>query len=560
MRARKLFITASCLLALAVLVAGCAPAATPTPTPKSPAASPTGAPVGVPTPKPAVPIPTAKPSAEEPRYGGTLALAHFADPVELDPMWNPSISTQGLVTSSYNGLVEYDPVQNDKIVARLAEKWDVSGDGKVITFHLRKNVRWHDGKPFQASDVQKTIASWQDPPKGKQWFQVSLANMINSVEVVDSNTVKVTLKQRQNSFFGWLATVFAVIAPGHILDAQQGRMKNVVMGTGAFKFRRFDDGVVYEAVKNKDFFMPGMPYLEGLTMWIIKDDSTRFAAFRSGRVHVTNPFAAVSASNAESVGKQMPDAAVMRIKNLNCLSFAPQHTRGPWKDIRVRRAASLAFDRQAAVQVLAQGFGSIGTPIPPGTWSMPLDELKQLPGYRQPKDADIVEAKRLLAEAGYPEGFDDKIVTRAGDTKYENIAIFSRDQLRKVGIRLELDLQERATWSRARANKDFNTLAVPVACQFAEPGGALIYYGPGNDFAYESAKRDEAIAAYEMAADQASRVQASRRLEQVLLDEVPYAVLAWEEAAVAYWKHVKNLHPWVGHQNNNKWAQVWLAK
>ncbi|MBI2906831.1 MAG: ABC transporter substrate-binding protein [Chloroflexi bacterium] len=555
MQDNKLLVPVIGLIVLGLLLPTCAPA-------PSPAGSP-----ATQTPKPALAQPAAtaaaaatpKGAADEPRYGGTLMLAHHADPSELDPLWNVSIGTQGLVTSSYNGLVEYDPIQNDKIVNRLAESWETSDEGRLYTFHLRKGVRWHDGKPFSAADVKRTIEAWQNPPRGKQWFQVSLANMIASAEVVDDNTVRVALKQRQNSFLGWLATAFAVIAPSHVLD-QEGRLKNTVMGTGAFKFKRYDQGVVYEALKNKDFFLPGRPYLDGLTMWIIKDASTRFAAFRTQKAHVTNPFAVISPTDAGIVEKQIPDASVMRIRNLNLYAFAPQHTRGPWRDVRVRRAASLAMDRQAAIQVLVQGFGSLATALPSGAWSMPLEELNKLPGYRQPKDADLAEARRLLAEAGYASGFDDKVLVRAGDKKYESVALFAADQLRRVGIRLQLDVQEAATWSRSRANKDYNTLALTVACQFPEPGGALIYFGPGNDFGYESANRDEAIRAYEMAVDQASRIQAGRKLEEVLLDEVPYVPLLWEEPTVAYWKYVKNVHPWVGHQNNNKWTQVWLAR
>ncbi|MBI2908614.1 MAG: ABC transporter substrate-binding protein [Chloroflexi bacterium] len=550
---KKQLVLSLCTI-LGILMTSCAPAAAPPPPAETPKPAATSAPK-----PPTTPAATPKAAGEQPRYGGTLNLAHSADPPELDPMWNPSYGTQGLVTSSYNGLVEYDPLENDKIVNRLAESWRASDDGKVFTFNLRKDARWHDGKVFQAADVQRTIEAWKNPPKGKQWFQVSLASMIARSEIVDGQTIRVALTDRHNSFLGWLATVFAVIAPSHIIDTQGGQLKNTVVGTGPFKFKRYDPGVVYQAEKNKDFFIKGWPYLDGLAMWIIKDDSTRFAGFRTGKVHVTSPYDAISAAHAEFVGKEMRDASVIRVRSLGAHAFAPQHTRGPWRDARVRRAASLAFDRQAAVQVLAQGFGTVGTPLPAGAWSMPLDELKQMPGYRQPKEADVAEAKRLMAEAGRADGFESKVLTRAGDTRAENLAIFSAEQLRKIGIRLKVDSQERGMWSRARANKDFDTLVLSVATQFSEPGGALIYFGPGNDFAYESQRRDEAVKAYEAAPDSASRAEAGRRLERVLLDEVPYVVLLWEERAVAFWKNVKNVQPWVGHQNNNKWAHVWLA-
>ncbi|MBI2906833.1 MAG: ABC transporter substrate-binding protein [Chloroflexi bacterium] len=557
------------LVVLGLLLSSCAPATAPAPTAAPVAPAPKAAPAAPTTPtsvgaKPAAPASppaaTPKPAAEEPRYGGTLALAHPGDPVSLDGMWETTILSQGLVTSSYNGLIEYDPVQNDKITNRLAEKWEVSDDGKVYTFLLRKDVKWHDGKPFRAADVKRTIDGWQTPPPGSLWFQSSLVKMIASVEAVDDSTARITLKERQASFLSWLATVFAGMMPSHVLDAQGGRMRNTVMGTGPFKFKRYDAGVVYQAVKNENFFIKGWPYLDGLTMWVIRDASTRFAAFRAGQVHVTNPFATVSPTDAQVVEKQINDAAIMRIKNLNLYAFGPQSSKGPFKDVRVRKAASLAFDRQAAIQTLVNGWGSLGTPLPPGAWSPSADQLKQLPGYRQPKDADIAEAKRLLAEAGYPDGFDAKVVSRAGSKEYENIAVFSVDQLKRIGIRLKLDVLERTAETAVRRDKDFDSIALTVASQFSFPGGTLLYYGQGNDFGYESEKRDAAVRAYEGAIDPAAQVEAARKLEQLLFDDVPYISILWSEPAVAYWKLVRNLRPWVGHQNNNKWAHVWLAK
>lgn len=567
MQAGKLLVLARYSIVLSLLAVSCTQTQPPASTAK-PTAAPSkteagaakpAAPAASPEAKAGAPAATPKPSAEHPQYGGVLNLSHSGDPGELDPLWNPSYLTHGLVSSSFTGLVEFDPIQNDKIANRLAESWQVSDDGRVYTFRLHKDVRWHDGKPFQAADVKRTIEAWLNPPKGKLWFQKTLASMITGVETVDSHTVKVTLKQRQNSFLGWMATVYGVIAPSHVMDSE-GRLKNTIIGTGPFKFKKYDQGVVYETEKNRDFFIKGWPYLDGVVSWIIRDGSTRFAAFRTGKIDVTNPFQAITATDAEFVEKQMKDASVMRMKILNGHTFAPQHTRDPWKDVRVRRAASLAFDRQAALAILVQGLGSPGTPTPPGPWSISSDELKQLPGYRQPKDADIAEAKRLLAEAGYPDGFEGKLLARVGDKSAENMAVLSSEQLRRIGIRLRLDMQEDVVWSRIRANKEYEAMVLTVAASFPEPGGALVYYGPGNDFGYESAKRDDAIRAYEIASDSSSRLEAAKRLELLLMDEVPYVVLLWENRAVAYWNRVKNVHPWVGHLNNNRWAHVWLAK
>ncbi len=159
------------ILAVALVLVSCAPAAAPVvtraPEPAAPAAK---APAASAVPATPAPAATPKAAAEQPKRGGILDLPAESDPADLDGLWGTSIVAQLFVNPSYNGLIQYDPLNNTRIVPRLAEKWEQSADGKTITFSLRKGVKWHDGKPFGAQDVKATMDLWQTPPAGKMFL------------------------------------------------------------------------------------------------------------------------------------------------------------------------------------------------------------------------------------------------------------------------------------------------------------------------------------------------------------------------------------------------------
>lgn len=515
-----------------------------------------------PTATPAAATPTPKPAAEQPRYGGIVETASEGYPADLDGLWGTVRLAQVLVNPSYNGLIQYDPLENTKIVPRLAERWEVNPDGKVVTFYLRKGVKWHDGKPFTAQDVKTTMDLWQTPPAGKVWFGGPLKDLTEKVEVVDDYTVKISLKRRSHSYFAFLASGnIGTIAPKHILDAQKGVMKNTVVGTGPFKFKKYEAGVVYEAEKNRDYFIQGRPYLDGFRTYIIKDRSTMMAAFRVGHIKITAIAPGIlTPSQAELLKKAVPGSEIITEITLYAQAWYPNHRRAPWTDKRVRQAASLAIDRQAAVAVLNEGIGTVGSQVHPTPLTMSQSELLKQPGLRQPKDQDIADAKKLLAEAGFPNGFKTSLLVRGGAKTYENQATFAKDQLAKIGIDLVLDSRDEATWQRMRRGGDFDSQVLGIMYYMLDPLGGASYFGPGNDFGFESAKRDELMAKYDSAATDAEKKAAALEFERFMMDEVPYVPFYWSPQVRVHWKEIRNLTPNSSQYNNNSFEAVYIAK
>lgn len=559
------------VLVIAVSAAACAPspapaapAAAPTPARSAaPAAAPTPArPAAAPTPAPAQPPPAPAPR-EQPQSGGILPLYHTVDPTDLDALWSSSVDTQYMVASSYNGLLEYDEADYNRIVNRLAESWDVSADGNTVTLKLRKGVKWHDGQPFSSADVKATIDLWPNPPRGTVGQQLkTLAPLINKAEAVDPLTVTVTLKHPSNGFIILMAVGnIGTIAPKHILEKQDNRMKTTVVGTGPYKFKSYQRGVAYEAVKNPDYFIQGRPYLDGLKIFIIKDRATQVAALRAGQVLVGNTYDYMSSADSRGVLKDIPDK-VTSVNDVAGLSpfMGFNTTRPPWNDARLRRAAYTAFDRPAALSTLYEGTGTLGSFIPPGPFAPTQDDLLKLPGFRQNKAQDIADAKKLLADAGFPNGFKTAILARAGNVGYQNFAVFTQQQLAKIGIEATIDSRETSAWLQARTSKQYDLLPVTGFTSTVTPFGPIFYYGPNNDFGFEPPERDKLLLAYDMEKDPAKARQAALAFEAYLRQEVPYIPVLWTTPIRVFWKTVHGITPSVGNYNNNRWENVWLSK
>ncbi|MFH1486501.1 MAG: ABC transporter substrate-binding protein, partial [Chloroflexota bacterium] len=491
MRFGKSFIMISCLTVLGVLLAACAPAAAPTPTPKAaapaapkapaataapkeaatPAAKPTAAPVAptpkptapTPAPKPAGPTPTSKPTAEQPKKGGVLNRSIRADIPHFDLHTSSSTVYLHPISPAYNGIVQYDPMNPGKIIPDLAEKWTVSQDGLLYTFNIRKGVKWHDGNPLTAEDIRFSLE------RLKKQAQVGPGMpAVKKIEAPDEQTIKLTLGYPSNGLISHLALAWAAIFPKHVLEKKPD-MKRDIVGTGAFKLKKYESGSHIELERNKDYFVPDRPYLDGIRTYFIADEATAIAALKTGRVDFMIFLSDSGAMRVKDTYKQ-GTAGQFRMGQWRCM-YLPVD-RAPWTDIRVRKAVHLVIDRQAANKVIVNDIGEIGSVIPEVLGGIPQEEVLKRPGYRQPKDQDIAEAKRLLAEAGYPNGLTTSAVYRKG-TEYESQAVFTKEQVAKIGIELVLHTMDDAAFYDVRAKKTYDSLTIRRSLPVNDPDALL---------------------------------------------------------------------------------------
>ncbi|MBI2909279.1 MAG: hypothetical protein HYX92_16665 [Chloroflexi bacterium] len=561
--------------ALALLLASCAPAAAPAATPK-PAAAPTAKPAAptalgkapataeTPAPKPAAPAPSPKPAADQPRYGGILTVVVFGDPPTLDLHQESDLGAHVPLGPAYNGLLQYDPLKNDKVISDLAESWDVSKDGTEYTLRLNKGVKFHDGSTLMARDVLFSLERSYNAPRGTLMPRKDIYAQVLKIEAPDDSTIKITMKAPQYAFIPQLARGENVIFSKAFTEAK-GHMKGEVMGTGPFKLKRYNAGSQLELTKFPDYFVKDRPYLDGVAYYVMPDAATRFAAFRTGRVMLTAPGGSVlSASEGAAVQSQMKDKAVaQKFTTLAWHELLFNFTRGPGVDFRVRQAINLAIDRPKAVEVALEGSGRVGGLMLPGSeWAIPQEELLKMPGYRQPKDADVAEAKKLLAEAGYPNGFEVTWPVRRG-REWENIAIFLKDQAAKLGINAKIELLEYSIYLDTRRQGNWDMFPISGALRISDPDEAsqrLMSGGAFNYGKFSDQKYDELHKKQGSTMDVSERRKISLDLQKRVLELQPKIITAWVDRWVGYWLTVKNYVPGIGQYNNSKHANVWLAK
>lgn len=486
-----------------------------------------------------------------------------ANPASLDLSLAATIHFY-IACPAYNNLVQWDLAEGKKIVPDLAESWEASSDGKTYTFKLRKGVKFHDGKPLTAEDVAYTLERIPNPPKGIVPVLKDFLKAIQRVEAVDADTVKMSLSVPFAPLMAGLADMAAVIFPKHVLQ-EKGDMKNTVLGTGPFKFKGFTPGVMAEHTKNKDYFIKDRPYLDGITMHVIRDPFTRLSALRTHKIDMTDRvLGTLSPTEKERVKNENPSMQLFPWKSIASPWFQFNIKAVPFNDLRVRRAVNLVIDRQRAVQVIAEGEGDIGGFFPMEEWGTPLSELMKWPGFRQPKDQDIAEAKRLMAEAGYAQGFDLTIMGRAGSPLDRVGAEFMTNQLAVLGVKSKLELIEDAVfWDRIRPGGYQAYVSTP-ALRWADPetyGRMLVTGGAFNYSGSEDKKFDAMWAQMTATQDPAKRKTLVRELDKYLLEELLIDVpLVHPRRFIAVWPEVKGFVLGQTAYFTQNFQEMWLAK
>ncbi|MBI2910227.1 MAG: hypothetical protein HYX92_21505 [Chloroflexi bacterium] len=564
MQTGKLFAVATTVLGL--LAASCGPVSSPTPTTK-PAAPPAKVetPVAKPAVVPAAPTPTPKAVSEQPRYGGILNISHEADPRSYDPIQEITITAMAPVAPNYSGIVQHDPLQPTKVIGDLAEKWEMSSDGSAYTFQLYKGVKWHDGAPFTSEDARFTLELVRKPPRGIVSTKQEWLNAVERIEAPDRDTLKITLQYPSASFMDNLGDGRMLIVPKHVFE-DKGNMRRDIVGTGPFKLKAHTSGATFSVAKNPDYFIKGRPYLDGITWYIIPDSSTRFAALRTQRIHATALASqGLTPSQAAVVEKELADRITLyTYQGLTNFAFWMPHNRAPWSDVRVRRAVHLAIDREKVIRVSSEGVGDPAGFVPTGAWSLPEAELKNTPGYRQPKDADTAEAKRLMAEAGYAQGIKTTTVVRNIQER-ERGAVAVREQLAPIGIDVTVRPLDQATLLDLLYKRTYDTaISSSSTASYDDPdqtlgegflSGVLRNFSDFSDEQTDKWYREQA-----RALDPGKRKTIVLDMQRRMFELVPAVMLYWRLYQLGVFKEVKDYKAGVGVYNNLKFQNVWLTR
>src|SRR6267378_6763282 len=382
------------------------------------------------------------------KQGGVLKIYFFDSPASVSIHEETTAAGQGPVMGVFNNLVMYkqDVPQSglQSIVTDLATDWSWDEDKTQLTFRLRQGVKWHDGKPFTAKDVQCTwdLLSGKSNEKlrinpRKVWYK-------NLEQVSTSGDYEVTfhLQRPQPAFIALLASGFSPVYPCHVSPRD---MRNHPIGTGPFKFVEFKPNESIKVTRNPDYWKKGRPYLDGIDYVIMKNVSTGVLAFVAGSVDLTSPYL-LQVPVLRDVKGQAPQA-ICEVTPLNVnRTLIINRDAPPFDNPDLRRAMSLSLDRKAFVDILTEGKGDVGgvmQPPPEGLWGMSSDILKTLPGYDPDTQNNRKEARAIMDRLGY--GPDKRLsikVSARNIPTYRDAAVILIDQLKGVYIDGELELSD----------------------------------------------------------------------------------------------------------------------
>jgi len=372
-----------------------------------------------------------------PNKGGVLHAIVQPEPPVLTTAFNTSFPIGVVGTNILEGLLSFDDAQ--QLQPALATRWEISADGKTVTFHLREGVTLHDGAPFTSADVQySAMEIWKKlHPRGRNTFAA-----LNAVETPDPYTAVFRLDHPSLVIFSSLNANEGQILPRHLYegtDILKNPYNSKPVGTGPFRFKEWKKGQYIALERNPDYWDRGKPYLDGIVFRVIPDASSRAAALETGDVQYA-PFDAVPFSDVQRLAAD-PNLAVLKDGYAwqSAYVFLEFNLRNPvLKDVRVRRAIAHAIDKQALIDTVWYGLGKPATGPTPSSLTA-FYTRDGVPQYA----FDVAQAETLLDQAGYPRQangvrFSLNQEYQSFHETFKNNAEFIRQALKRVGIEINV--------------------------------------------------------------------------------------------------------------------------
>jgi ABC-type transport system substrate-binding protein len=467
----------------------------------------------------------------------TATYAAGADPDSLDPANAESNPSEAVNRMIHENLVKFDAKLN--LVPGLAERWEQAADGMSWTFFLRKGVKFHDGTPFNAEAAKYFFDRMIGPEKPSR--AGLYAPLVESATVVDEHTVKVNMKAP----FAFLLNNIAHSASGvPSPTAHKAMGKDIArkpVGTGPFKFVEWVHGDHLTLARNDDYW-GGKPTLDKIIIKTVKEESARVMMLQSGDAHLAVRLPSEDIPRLEKDAKIQLDAT----ETLRVLYIGFNCGKKPFSDERVRQAFNLATDRESIVKNLYQGRALVASNIvaPLTTGYFPL------PSYPH----DIERAKKLLADAGFPNGLKAKFISPQGRyPKDFEMAQALQQQWKKAGIDVSLDTMEWAAYLAA-TRKPLDQTDVEVFLLGWAPSSAearwILYplYGTdqwvpkgNNRLFYSNKEFDEYVDKLTKATDKAERDKNLKLAQELLYKEVPQLPILVTQETIGYSKKLKGV-------------------
>ncbi len=512
-----------------------------------------------------------KAAEANPKRGGVLRISILSRQPHFDLHQSGTFSNIGTQACMFDNLIRRDPRDGGQtIIPDLAHSWDISADGTSYTFFLRKGVQFHDGAELTAKDVKATFDRIAKPPVGVSIPRSSLFSAIDEIRARDDHTVEFKLAEPRPPEFimSSIASGWNTIFRKQTLEDNGYNLRRVVNipGTGPYRTARRIENEVWVFERNKSYWNPEVPYLDGLEIYhalpFSPEMSSAFLSNRVDYIRVTDPVTARRVQATAGMSTTQYYQSVIH-------AAWPNNKRKAMDDPRVRRAMHLVLDKHVLVEVVKDVAPTMvgGFIYPFSEFATPRDKLYQRIGYKTDAASAVAEAKALMAAAGYPNGLkaQDMLVRDLPNTKLWAQAV---QAILKETLNIETNMRVavESIWFEDAKNGNFDIVFGVIVSTLLDPSDYFrAWYskgGPQNHAFWNNAKFEALLPRIDRETDAAKRLELIRQAETAMEEDPPLLPIAWERINDAWYNYVKGVHPqnYFGLYDVNRYDTAWLDK
>ena len=508
--------------------------------------------------------------AQQPKRGGVLKHIGL-EPPSFDIHATVSYQTQ-LVSSFVHRTLfkfvngpQYNP-SDFTLVPDLALKVEVSRDGRQYTITLRQGVRWEPRPPVNGRELVAADVKYSLERAAKKSGYASLLGQLEGVETPDRYTVRVHLGDAFAPFLHNLAEPWNGILPPEV-EEKMGDFKAAesLIGCGPFVLERYEPGVKAVFARNPNYYQKGLPHLDKVEWLFVKDRSSQLSLFRAGQVDIPFYDSRIPRSDVASFKKSNPAYPIVYWDWLANRTLAMRTDKPPFSDVRVRRALSMAVDRKkwVAQYLEGQGYEDHGpVPAPMREWKLSAKDLGEGAKYLEYNPA---AAKKLLAEAGFPNGFKAKCThwPGYGPEYVEDLELLAFN-LKQIGVELQIVNEEYGNYIRGSFLGKYDETTWGPSSIFTEVDGYLYNFyktgQPNNRSHVSDTQLDVMLDAQRRYTAKSSRKKVIDEIQRYAAERVYYIYTPYPKNVASWTPRVKNYGPKNSFDRGAQLEVVWLDK
>jgi len=504
------------------------------------------------------------------RRGGTLRYGILSAAAHFDVHQSGTVANIGPQSPMYDTLIRRHPKDGQTIIPDLAQRWEISPDGKKYTFHLRRGVKFHDGAELTADDVKATYERIARPPQGIVIPRTPLFATVGDIVVLDPHRIEFRMTEPRPKAYmlGAFASGWNIIVRKKTLDDNQGNLRQVMNypGTGPFKHVSRQDKEVWIQERNPSYWNKGLPLVDRLEIYHLPPFSPELgSSFLSGKIDYARLLDPVSWRKA----KEMPGVTAAAFNQSVIQAFWTNMQKNKaLADPRVRRAIHLAMDRPTLVEVVKDTAPMQvgGFVYPFHETSTPRAELEKKLGYQKDIKPAVQEARRLMKEAGYAGGLRglDFVVRDIASFKLWSVAI---QAMLKEHLNIESNLRvvQTSVWFDEAKAGNFDLAISAIVSSLMDPSDIFSAWygkdGPQNYSRWTNPAFHDLASQIERELDDSKRKTMVRKAEDILEQDPPLIPVAYEQIYDAWYNRVHGQNPstYFGIYDVVRWDNVWLG-